>query len=54
MVAVTLLMSVGFAMMHQTRIGQIVLGCVWIFHLLYFLLGVKTIPGNIHPEPQRD
>ena len=54
MVTVTLLMSVGFVMMHQTRIGQIVLGCVWVFHLLYFLFGVKTLPSDIHPEPQRD
>ena len=48
MVTVTLLMSVGFVMMHQTRIGQIVLGCVWVFHLIYFLFAVKTIPtaGN--------
>ena len=51
MVTVTLLMSIGFAMMHQTRIGQIVLGCVWVFHLIYFLFAVKTIP-NAQPEPQ--
>ena len=36
MVTVTLLMSIGFLMMRQTNVGRIVLGCVWVFHLLYF------------------
>lgn len=44
MVAVTLLMSIGFAMMHQVMIGRIVLACVWAFHILYFCFGVRTIP----------
>lgn len=44
MVVVTLLMSVGFLMMHAVVLGRIVLGAVWVFHILYFLFGVKTIP----------
>lgn len=46
MLTVTLLMSIGFLMMGLQGIvtGCIVLGCVWIFHLLYFIFGVKTIP----------
>ena len=44
MVVVTLLMSVGFLMMHAVLLGRIVLGAVWVFHILYFLFGVKTIP----------
>lgn len=46
MVSVTLLMSVGLIMMGVKGIvtGCIVLGSVWIFHLGYFLFGVKTIP----------
>lgn len=41
---VTVLMAVGFWMMHAVLIGQIVLGCVWVGHLLYFLFGIKTLP----------
>ena len=44
MVTVTLLMSVGFVMMHVVPVGRVVLACVWAFHILYFCLGVKTRP----------
>ncbi len=44
MVVVTLLMSVGFLMMHAVVLGRVVLGVVWIFHVLYFLFGVRTLP----------
>ena len=44
MVTVTALMSVGFVLMHQVPVGQIVLGGVWSFHILYFIFGVKTLP----------
>ena len=48
MVTVTLMMSVGFIMMGLKGIvtGCIVLGCVWVFHIAYFIWGVKTIPGQ--------
>lgn len=42
MVTVTILMTIGFAMMHAVRVGQVVLFCVWVFHILYFCFGVKT------------
>ena len=47
MVTVTLLMSIGFIMMGLKGIvtGCIVLGCVWVFHIVYFLFGIKTIPA---------
>ena len=45
MVTVTLLMSIGFIMMHAVPVGRIVLTCVWVFHIVYFLFGVKTIPA---------
>ena len=45
MVTVTLLMSIGFAMMGIKGIaaGCIALMCVWLFHIVYFCFGVKTI-----------
>lgn len=52
MITVTLLMSIGFLMMRQVPVGRAVLCCVWIFHLLYFLFGVKTIQTGVQPEPQ--
>jgi uncharacterized membrane protein YbaN (DUF454 family) len=47
MITVTLLMSVGFIMMGMKGIvtGCVVLGCVWVFHLVYFIFGIKTIPA---------
>ena len=50
MVTVTLLMSVGFFMMHRVRAGQIVLACVWVFHIVYFVFCVKTIPAKAVEE----
>lgn len=46
MITVTALMSIGFIMMGLKGIvtGCIVLGCVWAFHIVYFIWGVKTIP----------
>ena len=48
MVTVTLLMSIGFFMMGRKGIvvGCIVLGCVWVFHIIYFCFGIKTISGK--------
>ena len=48
MTTVTLLMSVGFVMMGLKGVvtGCIVLGCVWLFHIIYFIFGIKTIPAK--------
>ncbi len=48
LVTVTILMSVGMIMMGLKGIvvGCIVLTCVWVFHLVYFLFGVRTIPAE--------
>ncbi len=43
MVMVTILLSVGFLMMDAVPVGRIVLICVWVFHLVYFIFGVKTL-----------
>lgn len=43
MVTVTLLMSIGFIMMHRVPVGRAILACVWLFHIVYFAFGVKTL-----------
>ena len=43
MLTVTFLMSIGFIMMHAVPVGRIVLGIVWLFHILYFIFGIKTL-----------
>ncbi len=43
MLTVTILMSIGFIMMHAVHVGRIVLGIVWLFHVLYFIFGIKTL-----------
>lgn len=44
LITVTLLMSIGFVVMYLRGIvvGCAVLGCVWVFHIIYFLFGVKA------------
>lgn len=44
MITVTVLMSVGFTMMFlkAVYIPCMILACVWVFHIVYFLFGVKT------------
>ena len=48
MVFVTVLMSVGFILMGRQGIitGCIVLSIVWLFHVIYFCFGVKTLRKN--------
>lgn len=43
MILVTILMTVGFIMMNQVVVGRIVLMFVWLFHIIYFTFGIKTI-----------
>lgn len=44
--AVTVLMSIGIILMGWKGIftGCVILGCVWLFHILYFIFGIKTTP----------
>ena len=43
MVIVTIIMAIGFIMMHQVAAGRIVLTVVWLCHLYYFIFRVKTL-----------
>ena len=43
MATVTLLMGFGFLMMSRVNLGRIILSLVWVFHIVYFMFGVKTL-----------
>lgn len=45
MTTVTVLMAVGFTIMmiKAVYIPCIILACVWVFHIIYFTFGVKTL-----------
>lgn len=45
MATVTVLMAVGFTVMmfKAVYVPCIILACVWVFHIVYFTFGVKTL-----------
>ena len=47
---VTALMSIGFIMMSRVPVGRIILAIVWVFHIIYFVFGVKTIDETVIEE----
>ena len=52
MLTVTALMSIGFGIMGSRGIyaGCITLACVWVFHILYFTFGVRTLSSAAAQE----
>lgn len=47
---VTAVMLISFIMMKNVPVGRAVLGCVWVFHVLYFVFAIKTLSPETAAE----
>ncbi len=54
LIPLSAVMLVGFIMMKRVPVGRICLAAIWLFHVIYFIFGIKTehkeAPGK---EPRR-
>jgi uncharacterized membrane protein YbaN (DUF454 family) len=41
--SLTMAMAIGFFAMHRIPVGQVILFLVWLFHILFFFFGIKTL-----------
>lgn len=46
MLSVSFVMGAGFLMMSRVPAARIALALVWLFHIVYFTFGVKTLKGQ--------
>ena len=42
LIPLSTVMLVGFIMMKRVPIGRICLAAIWLFHVIYFIFGIKT------------
>ena len=54
MITVTLMMVVGFVMLRRIVLGQIIVGIVWVGHILYFSFGVKAKAQSPNQEAYKN
>lgn len=50
-VPVTIILGISFALMSGVLIGRVVVGIVWVAHIIYFGFVVKTIPESTSDAP---
>ena len=46
MASMTVFMGAGFWFMDSVPAGRVILGAVWLFHMIYFTKGVGTVPAQ--------
>lgn len=54
MLTVTLVMAFGFIMMSRVPAARVVLVFVWVFHILYFIFGIKTQKAGCVSEKKEE